>query len=179
MKDKLKIKVQVSKIDSVRLITLTAAELFDAWRIVPRLLVMGYAWLCWTIVEWYMNLEPFLIADCDIVATIEACTVDAPTTQHAALVTAVVGGAAAVFGLYTNGGRSWQNEKFKKWDQTQTQITSKINESFHDNEFTNKPWKDEWESNQDWNPNQNLNNSEIDDSDDWNDDDWNDDRFKN
>jgi hypothetical protein len=39
--------------------------------------------------------------------------IQAPSTQHAALVTAVVGIAAAVFGLYSNSGRKWNG--FTNW----------------------------------------------------------------
>jgi hypothetical protein len=42
------------------------------------------------------------------------CIVQAPTTQHAALVTAVVGIAAAVFGLYTSTGKKWNGFSFWK-----------------------------------------------------------------
>lgn len=110
-----------SKIDKTRIVVLTAAELFDAWRAVPRALVVGYGWLCWAIVDWYMQLEPSLLEGCDMNQFADMCIIAAPTTQHAALVTAVVGCAAGVFGLYTNGGRKWSREKFVRWDDTNIQ----------------------------------------------------------
>lgn len=111
-------------VDHIRLWVLTSAELFDAWRVVPRLLVTAYGWLCWEIVSWYMRLTPSIIEGCDIDKLAELCLYDAPTTQHAALVTVIVGASAAVFGLYTNTGRSWVKGGFVKWDQTNMQRTS-------------------------------------------------------
>ena len=110
-------------IDNIRLIVLTCAELFDAWRVVPRLLVTAYGWLCWQIVLWYTNLVPGVIEGCNIDLYGELCLYDAPTTQHAALVTVIVGASAAVFGLYANTGRSWAKGGFVKWSDTNTQHT--------------------------------------------------------
>ena len=89
---------------------LTVAELFDAWRVYPRLMVVGYAYLLCTIIVWYMSLEPYIMDNC-ISEDITKCIVEAPTTQHAALVTAVVGIAAALFGLYTSSGRKWKDNE--------------------------------------------------------------------
>ena len=69
---------------------LTVAEVIDAFRAVPRAILVGYALLVWEVVDWYMLLE-------------------APTTQQAALVTAVVGIIAPVAGFYQSSGRSWKN----------------------------------------------------------------------
>jgi len=115
------IKDTKTAIDRIRLKVLTSAELFDAWRVVPRILVAAYGWLCWEIVRWYMDLKPAIIKGCDIEALGDLCLYDAPTTQHAALVTVMVGAAAAVFGFYTNTGRSWTTGGFVKWDDTHTQ----------------------------------------------------------
>ena len=121
----LSIKDNKTLIDRIRLKVLTSAELFDAWRVVPRLLVAAYGWLCWEIVAWYMDLKPAIIAGCDIQTLGELCLYDAPTTQHAALVTVMVGAAAAVFGFYTNTGRSWTTGGFVKWDETHTQTQNR------------------------------------------------------
>ena len=93
-------------IDQTRKVHLAMAEAVDAWRIIPRLLVGGYAYLIFKTVDWYMNLHPYLLGD---------HVVEAPTTQHAALVTAVVGVGAAVFGLYTNSGKKWNG--FTPWSK--------------------------------------------------------------
>lgn len=67
---------------------LTVAEMVDAFRIIPRVVLVLYGLLVYTVVYWFMGLP-------------------IPTTQHTALVTTVVGMAAVVIGLYNNSGRSW------------------------------------------------------------------------
>ena len=67
---------------------LALPELIDAYRVVPRLLVAGYAVLVWKVTEWVMALP-------DV------------SSQQAAIVSVVYGAAAGVFGLYVNSGRRW------------------------------------------------------------------------
>ena len=64
------------------------AELIDAWRVVPRTILIAYAYLVYWIVDWFLVMEN-------------------PTTQQAALVTTVTGTVAAVIGLYQHTGRKW------------------------------------------------------------------------
>ncbi len=99
---------ELSNTDKGRIKNLKWAEFVDSWRIIPRLLVAGYAFLTWKVVVWYMNIPPNLetcttVGDEKTSAIIKA----GPTTQHAALVTAVVGAAALVFAFYTNSGKDW------------------------------------------------------------------------
>lgn len=94
-------------IDERRQVHLMLAEAIDAWRVVPRLLVVGYGYLVWTVVQWFMNLPD-------------------PTTQHAALVSTVVGIAGAVIGIYTSTGRKWSENKFQHWEQEQQSTDSKV-----------------------------------------------------
>ena len=99
----------ISDIDKARIERAKWAEFVDSWRIVPRLLVAGYTWLTWTVVEWYMSI-PLTIETCKIVNTEKVCGIiekAGPTTQHAALVSAMIGAAAIVFGFYTNSGKDW------------------------------------------------------------------------
>lgn len=119
----MKAKDTKTQIDRIRLRVLTSAELFDAWRTIPRVLVAAYGYLCWVIVSWYMGLEPTLIEGCDIKALGDLCISQAPTTQHASLVTVMVGASAAVFGLYTNTGRSWSTGGFTRWDRSNVEET--------------------------------------------------------
>lgn len=107
---------KVTFIDKVRLYVLTGSELFDAWRVVPRILVCAYGFMCWEIVVWYTNLTAYVVAGCDIAVLGELCIQAAPTTQHAALVSTVVGASAGVFGLYCNTGRTWDGKGFVKWN---------------------------------------------------------------
>lgn len=103
----------IGDIDTWRKGHMAVAEWVDAWRIVPRVLVAAYAYMMWGVVKWYMALEPRIIEDCNVELLKEVCVIQAPSTQHAALVTAVVGIAAAVFGLYSNSGRKWNG--FTNW----------------------------------------------------------------
>lgn len=102
-------------IDTYRRRHLAVAEFVDAWRVVPRLLVLGYIWLLAYVVTWYMDKEPYLLEGCDVVALGKECLVQAPSTQHAVLITAVVGVAAAIFGLYSGTGRKWNG--FIPWKE--------------------------------------------------------------
>ena len=61
-----------------------------------------------------MELTPYMIEGC-VSTTVTDCIVQAPSTQHAALVTAVISIAAAIFGLYSSSGRKWESG-FKKWN---------------------------------------------------------------
>lgn len=76
---------------------MSVAEVVDAFRMIPRVMVAGYAWLVWVVVDWFMHLPN-------------------PTSQHAFLVSTIVGGAAAVFGLYVNSGVSWSRKSADKVD---------------------------------------------------------------
>ena len=64
---------------------LDAAEIVDAWRVVPRLLVVAYGAMCWRVAEWFMALPD-------------------PSGTQAAFVSTLWGGAAAWFGLYVRSG---------------------------------------------------------------------------
>ncbi len=102
-------------IDSWRKGHMAVAEWIDAWRLIPRVIVAGYSYMLWVVVKWYMELEPRILEGCDMAVLAEKCLIDGPTTQHAALVTAVIGVAAAVFGLYANSGRKWNG--FTHWNK--------------------------------------------------------------
>ncbi len=116
-------------IDRKRQIHLSLAEMVDSWRIFPRILLGGYIYLLYKTISWYMALEPYILKGCKS-DNITDCIIQAPTTQHAALVTAVVGIAAAIFGLYTTSGRKWNGFIF--WDKTNSTKNSVNN---HDNKI--------------------------------------------
>lgn len=103
------------QIDTWRKGHMAVAEWVDAWRLIPRLLVIGYGWMLWKVVKWYMNLHPSIINGCNVELLKEVCVEQAPNTQHAVVLTAVIGVAAAVFGLYTNSGRKWNG--FTYWSK--------------------------------------------------------------
>lgn len=101
-----------------------AAEIVDVWRVIPRVILVAYGALLVNVIQWYRDLTPYfpkevkhLIEKADtITPDIMALMVQAPTTQHAALVTAVVGISAAIFGLYSNSGRKWDTSTKEKGD---------------------------------------------------------------
>ena len=61
------------------------------FRVVPRLLVAGYGWLMYDVAMWFMSLED-------------------PTNPQSLFVSTMVGGSAAVFGLYTNSGNKGKGD---------------------------------------------------------------------
>ena len=62
-------------------------EKLDAWRIVPRALILSYMIVFYQTCNWFMNL-------------------DLPNNAQAGFVSVVVGAGAAWFGLNVNGGKS-------------------------------------------------------------------------
>lgn len=60
-------------------------EQLDAWRVVPRILVLMYGIMVWQICTWYMALPD-------------------PSGAQSAFVSTVVGASAGWFGLYVNSG---------------------------------------------------------------------------
>lgn len=64
---------------------MTTPEQFNKWRVVPRVLVFLYGYICYQTAEWFTSLQ-------------------APTTEQVAYATVIWGAAAAWFGLYVNSG---------------------------------------------------------------------------
>lgn len=96
------------EINNVRMWLLAMGEVADAWRLAPRMLVSGYAYMMYKVVDWYMSIAPVL----DKTGT--KVLVDGPTSQQAALVTTVIGASAAIFAFYANTGRKWA-DGVKRW----------------------------------------------------------------
>lgn len=65
---------------------LAYARAFDAWRIVPRILVAVYGYLFYYVTIWFITLPD-------------------PTATQAAFVSTITGTSAAIFGLYVNSGQ--------------------------------------------------------------------------
>ncbi len=105
----------VGNVDTWRKGHLAVAEWIDAWRIVPRVICGGYAWVTYTVIKWYMNLKPEVLENCNVELLKDVCVIQAPSTQHAALVTAVIGIAAAMFAFYANTGKKWNG--FTHWNK--------------------------------------------------------------
>jgi hypothetical protein len=112
---------------------LILAETFDVWRIVPRMIVMLYGFLVWSMYTWYKTIPTYVQTKCDA-ALIEllmgrsipfdkirdmACyvvgTTGGPTTEQTTFVTIIISLSSAIFALYTNSGKKWDgNSKSKE-----------------------------------------------------------------
>ena len=111
----------------LRKTSLLLAEAFDAWRVVPRLILIGYSWLVVELYLWYKNIPTYIKQSCDdktmevllkqgielAKAASIACTttdvVGGPTAAQSAFVTTIIGLSAGIFGLYTSTGRKWHD----------------------------------------------------------------------
>jgi len=100
------------KIDDWRMTHMAFAEFFDAWRVIPRIIVAGYGYmLYWVIVEWYSKLAPYMLDGCVSEKMIE-CMVQSPTMEHTALVVTVVGISAPIMSFYVNTSKKWNGFTF-------------------------------------------------------------------
>lgn len=91
---------------------LIAAERFDSWRVVPRLMLFGYAGLVHETImytlDWYTRLK---IGD---KSAFDSLVVGA-------VITAVTGFAPWIFKIYVDGGRDWDVQA----STTETVVSSK------------------------------------------------------
>ena len=112
-------------IASVRQNILLLAEAFDAWRVIPRLMLLAYGYLVFNLYIWYKNIPTYVQEKCEsgIVDLLLAkgmsyseikqfaCTVvdvvGGPTTAQSTFVTTIIGLSTGIFGLYTTTGRKW------------------------------------------------------------------------
>lgn len=107
--------------------SLALAESFDAWRIIPRAILMLYAGLVWNLYLWFKSIPTFIQERCDA-ATLQlliqnsmpieqarqlACSVvdvvGGPTAAQSTFVTTIIGLSTGIFGLYTATGRRWDS----------------------------------------------------------------------
>lgn len=107
--------------------SLMLAESFDAWRIIPRAILVIYSALVLNLYLWFKSIPTFVQERCDAAilktlletgisleeAKLIACTivdvVGGPTAAQSAFVTTITGLSAGIFGLYTATGRRWDN----------------------------------------------------------------------
>lgn len=105
--------------------SLALAESFDAWRIVPRAILVVYSALVLNLYLWFKSIPTFVQERCDAAmlkmlleqninleeAKLLACSivdvVGGPTAAQSAFVTTITGLSAGIFGLYTATGRKW------------------------------------------------------------------------
>jgi hypothetical protein len=72
-------------------IAMRIARILDAYRTVPRLLVILYGVMCYQVSAWFMGLPD-------------------PTMAQGTFVSVIWGAAAAWFGLYCNSGWKWEDQ---------------------------------------------------------------------
>lgn len=107
---------------------LNVAEAFDAWRIVPRAMLVSYGYLVWSMYVWYRSipLHPQIKCDSAVLEVVLshgvklaqaaeiACgyvgTVGGPTSEQTMFITTITGLSTGIFALYTTTGRKWQKE---------------------------------------------------------------------
>lgn len=117
----------LSKFKKYRIYSLVFAESFDAWRIMPRLVLIAYSILVCNLYIWYKSIPTYVQETCDAASLqlflnnkipIEqaiklGCTVKdvvgGPTPAQTTLVTTIIGLTTIVFAFYTNSGRNWEN----------------------------------------------------------------------
>lgn len=104
----------VKDIDSWRKFHLAIAEWVDAWRLIPRAVVGLFGYGVYGVTKWYMELAPYMLEGC-VSENVTDCIIQAPTTQHTALLTAMFALAGAVFAFYTSAGRKWNG--FSPWNK--------------------------------------------------------------
>jgi hypothetical protein len=90
----------------VRLILITTAEAIDYFRVVPRMILCGYGYMTYEIVQWFMKLE-------------------SPTVEQASLLVTIIGIASVVINLYEKSKTIWENPIRPK--RTNYNIKPKIN----------------------------------------------------
>lgn len=106
--------------------SLYLAESFDAWRVMPRLMLMMYALLVSHLYLWFRSIPTFIQEKCDPTilrmmldqevsleeTKMMACTivdmVGGPTSSQTLFVTTIIGLSTGIFGLYTATGRKWE-----------------------------------------------------------------------
>jgi hypothetical protein len=122
-----------TRVNWLRKWALAGAEITDAWRVIPRAVLIGYGLLVWHLTKWFLEIPQVSKTECnaDMIKVLLANNVDlekaqaiacsaveiigGPTVQHTAFVTAICGLATVIFSTYSNTGRKWQENPFKFW----------------------------------------------------------------
>ena len=113
-----------------RSISLIIAESVDAWRIIPRTILVLYSTLVFNLYLWFKSIPTYVQEQCDA-ATLRvlmesgmvmddakniACyvvdVVGGPTAAQSAFVTTIIGLSTGIFGLYVATGRKWERNRY-------------------------------------------------------------------
>lgn len=108
-----------------REVSLAIAESVDAWRVIPRVVLVLYSTLVFNLYLWYKSIPTYIQESCDAgvlrvlidqgldleVAKSIACSVvdivGGPTAAQSTFVTTIIGLSTGIFGLYVATGRRW------------------------------------------------------------------------
>jgi len=117
--------VQAEPPSKLRLRLLAIAEMIDAFRIIPRLILTIYGVLMYNLYHWLTDMTTIAQKQCDaavlqllldhgeklLQAESVACTivdmVGGPTMSQAAFVTTIIGLATPLFAFYVSTGKKW------------------------------------------------------------------------
>lgn len=132
----------MDRLPKFRKISLVLAESIDAWRIIPRLMLIAYGAMVINLYTWYKSIPTFLQQKCDAAvlkifidggmslhdAQSLACTivdvVGGPTPAQSTFVTTIIGLSTGIFGLYTATGKRWDNVTYDQIAAYSTAINS-------------------------------------------------------
>ena len=110
----------------IRHISLVIAESIDAWRVIPRAILVLYGTLVYNLYTWFRGIPTYVQEQCDskllqtfmdsglslVEAKSIACqiidVVGGPTSAQSAFVTTIIGLSTGIFGLYVATGRKWE-----------------------------------------------------------------------
>jgi hypothetical protein len=127
--------IMVNRLSKIRRLLLVLAEIVDAWRVTPRLMIIAYGALILKVFAWYTSIKLVYVTKCDSVALQLfisqkmdihqaqqiACTiadqVGGPTMSDTTLVTAVFGLAPIIFGIYASTGTKWNSVNYSQLPQ--------------------------------------------------------------
>jgi hypothetical protein len=120
----------MDRLSKFRKLSLVIAESIDAWRIIPRVMLLAYGALVINLYEWYKSIPTFVQQKCDAAvlqifitggmalhqAQTLACSVvdvvGGPTPAQSTFVTTIIGLSTGIFGLYTATGKKWEYMDF-------------------------------------------------------------------
>ena len=120
----------MDRLSKFRQYSLAIAESIDAWRVIPRGMLVAYGALVVNLYSWYKSIPTFMQQKCDAAvlqlfitsgmdihqAQTLACTVidvvGGPTPAQSTFVTTIIGLSTGIFGLYTATGKKWEQLDF-------------------------------------------------------------------
>jgi uncharacterized membrane protein len=137
----------MDRLAKFRQASLVMAETVDAWRLIPRVMIIAYGALVVNLYSWYKSIPTFIQQKCDAAvlkifmdggmvlhqAQALACTVNdvvgGPTPAQSAFVTTIIGLSTGIFGLYTATGKRWDGTEYAYHQYSKPQVDGEITNS--------------------------------------------------